>query len=62
MGSSFPAAYTVFLRQNGVGTVFFRADTFLPINEPATVEFTPHKGEFIFACGMDMIKGKMIVE
>ena len=34
----------------------------LPLNEPVTVEFTPHKGEFTFACGMDMIKGKLIVE
>jgi len=34
----------------------------LPLNEPVTVEFTPHKGEFSFACGMDMIKGKLIVE
>jgi len=34
----------------------------LPLNEPVTVEFTPRKGEFSFACGMDMIKGKLIVE
>jgi plastocyanin len=34
----------------------------LPLNEPVTVEFTPRRGEFTFACGMDMIKGKMIVE
>ena|SRR5215813_10179982 len=34
----------------------------LPLNEPVTVEFTPRKGEFTFACGMDMIKGKLIVE
>jgi len=34
----------------------------LPLNEPVTVEFTPRKGEFNFACGMDMIKGKLIVE
>ena len=34
----------------------------LPLNEPVTVEFTPRKGEFGFACGMDMIKGKLIVE
>src|SRR5215475_6249008 len=34
----------------------------LPLNEPVTVEFTPHKGEFTFACGMDMIKGKLVVE
>jgi plastocyanin domain-containing protein len=34
----------------------------LPLNEPVTVEFTPRKGELTFACGMDMIKGKLIVE
>ncbi len=34
----------------------------LPLNEPVTVGFTPRKGEFTFACGMDMIKGKLIVE
>ena len=34
----------------------------LLLNEPVTVEFMPHKGEFTFACGMDMIKGKLIVE
>ena len=34
----------------------------LPLNEPVTVEFTPRKGEFTFACGMDMIKGTLIVE
>lgn len=34
----------------------------LPFNEPVTVEFTPRKGEFTFACGMNMIKGKLIVE
>jgi plastocyanin domain-containing protein len=34
----------------------------LPLGEPVTVEFTPRKGEFTFACGMDMLKGKLIVE
>jgi plastocyanin domain-containing protein len=34
----------------------------LPLNAPVTVEFTPRKGEFSFACGMNMIKGKLIVE
>jgi plastocyanin domain-containing protein len=34
----------------------------LPLNEPVTVEFTPRKGEFTFACGMNMLKGKLIVE
>jgi len=34
----------------------------LPLNEPIAVEFTPRMGEFTFACGMDMIKGKLVVE
>jgi RND family efflux transporter MFP subunit len=34
----------------------------LPLNEPVVVEFTPTKtGEFKFACGMGMLKGKIIV-
>ena len=34
----------------------------LPLNEPVTVEFMPRKGEFSFVCGMNMLKGKLIVE
>jgi plastocyanin domain-containing protein len=35
----------------------------LPLNEPITVEFTPRKsGEFAFACGMGMLRGKLVVE
>jgi plastocyanin domain-containing protein len=34
----------------------------LPLNEPVTVEFTPRKGEFTFGCGMNMVKGKLVVE
>ena len=34
----------------------------LPLGEPVVVEFTPQKsGKFAFACGMDMIRGKIIV-
>jgi plastocyanin domain-containing protein len=33
----------------------------LPLNEPVVAEFTPRKGEFTFACGMGMLKGKVIV-
>jgi RND family efflux transporter MFP subunit len=35
----------------------------LPLNQPVVVEFTPTKtGEFKFACGMDMLRGKIIVK
>jgi plastocyanin domain-containing protein len=40
----------------------YNIDRKLPLNEPVTVEFTPRKGEITFACGMDMLKGKLIVE
>jgi plastocyanin domain-containing protein len=40
----------------------YKIERKLPLNEPVTVEFTPRKGEFTFACGMGMIKGKLIVE
>jgi plastocyanin domain-containing protein len=34
----------------------------LPLNEPVVIEFTPEKsGEFGFACGMNMVKGKLVV-
>ncbi len=35
----------------------------LPLNKPVTVEFTPSQaGEFRFTCGMDMLRGKIIVQ
>jgi plastocyanin domain-containing protein len=35
----------------------------LPLNKPVTVEFMPDKaGAFDFACGMGMLRGKIIVE
>lgn len=35
----------------------------LPVNRPVTVAFTPRKsGSFNFACGMDMMRGKVIVQ
>jgi len=35
----------------------------LPLNEPVAVEFTPAKtGDIAFACGMDMLKGVVVVE
>jgi plastocyanin len=34
----------------------------LPLRQPVTVEFTPAKtGEFSFACGMNMLKGKLVI-
>jgi plastocyanin len=40
----------------------YKIERKLPTGEPVAVEFTPRKGEFTFACGMDMIKGKLVVE
>jgi len=40
----------------------YKIERKLPLNEPVTVDFTPRKGEFVFACGMNMVKGKLIVE
>jgi plastocyanin domain-containing protein len=35
----------------------------LPAYKTTTVEFTPdHAGEFTFTCGMNMLRGKLIVE
>jgi plastocyanin domain-containing protein len=35
----------------------------LPLNQPVTISFTPKKaGTFGFACGMDMLRGKLIVQ
>jgi len=35
----------------------------LPAFKTTTIEFTPDKsGEFTFACGMNMLRGKLIVE
>src|SRR5215510_11680362 len=34
----------------------------LPLNEPVLVEFTPKKsGTFMFACGMGMLRGTLVV-
>lgn len=34
----------------------------LPLNQPVTIRFTPRKaGSFNFVCGMDMLRGKIIV-
>ena len=34
----------------------------LPLNQPVAIEFTPAAGEIAFACGMNMLKGMVIVE
>jgi hypothetical protein len=35
----------------------------LPLNEPITIELTPRQtGEIAFACGMNMLKGTVVVE
>ena len=35
----------------------------LPLNKAVVVSFTPKKaGEFSFACGMNMVRGKLIVQ
>jgi len=34
----------------------------LPLNEPVLISFTPRKkGSFTFACGMNMMRGELIV-
>lgn len=40
----------------------FRIKRYLPLNKKVTIEVTPkEKGEFGFACGMNMFHGKIIV-
>lgn len=35
----------------------------LPLNKPVNIEFTPIKeGDLKFTCGMDMLRGKVIVQ
>ncbi|MEO5580414.1 MAG: cupredoxin domain-containing protein [Gemmatimonadaceae bacterium] len=35
----------------------------LPAFKTTSIEFTPDKaGEFTFACGMNMVRGKLVVE
>ncbi|MGK2960562.1 MAG: cupredoxin domain-containing protein [Gemmatimonadaceae bacterium] len=35
----------------------------LPAFKTTSIEFTPDKpGEFVFACGMNMVRGKLVVE
>ena len=34
----------------------------LPLNEPVSILFTPEKGDVNFVCGMNMLKGKLVVK
>ena len=35
----------------------------LPLNEPVPIDFTPRKpGEIAFSCGMNMLKGAVVVQ
>ena len=63
-----PAVVT-FIRQTGktCGTEVvipeYKISQPLPLNKPVKVKFTPTKsGELKFSCGMDMLRGKLIVE
>ena len=41
----------------------FKVRKYLPLNQKVTVELTPQKsGEFVYACGMNMYHGKIIVK
>jgi plastocyanin domain-containing protein len=40
----------------------YKIDRKLPLNESVTVEFTPRKGEFTFACGLGTTNGQSILE
>jgi len=62
-----PAEIT-FTRTNAQGcldvvqskTLHFETD--LPLNEPQTVTVpTDQAGEFVFSCGMDMFRGKVVI-
>ena len=34
----------------------------LPLKEPVSIVFTPAKQEVAFACGMNMLKGKLVIK
>jgi len=41
----------------------FKISKYLPLNQKVEIEITPNKvGEFSFHCGMNMFRGKIIVE
>ena len=33
----------------------------LPLGKGVTIEFTPRTGEIAFACGMDMLRGSLVI-
>ncbi len=42
------------------GSLNIRKD--LPLNQPVTIEFTPSRaGEIAFACGMNMLRGTLVI-
>ena len=59
----------IFIRQTaetcGTEVLFpeYKISKPLPLNKPVSVEFTPTKaGELKFTCGMDMLRGKVVVQ
>ena len=59
----------IFIRQTaqtcGTEVVFpaYKITKSLPLNKPVKVDFTPTKeGELTFTCGMDMLRGKIVVQ
>ena len=40
----------------------YKIEKDLPLNQPVVVELTPKKGTFGFACGMNMLQGKIVVQ
>jgi membrane fusion protein, heavy metal efflux system len=34
----------------------------LPLNQPVVIEFTPQRGQIAFACGINMLKGTIVIE
>ena len=40
----------------------YGVDRQLPLNQPVTISLTPRAGEFAFTCGMNMHRGKLLVQ
>jgi len=62
-----PAKIT-FLRQTdatcatAVAMPEYKIQKDLPLNKPVVFEITPKKGTFEFVCGMNMLRGKVVVQ